>query len=389
MLKTGIPGTSRKENERRVPLHPAHLSRIAPGLREGITLEAGYGQPFGFSDDRLRSLGFSLSSRESILSESELVILPKPVEADLAAMREGAVLWGWPHCVQQREITQTAIDRRLTLLAFEAMYHWSGQGTRGVHIFYKNNELAGYCAILDALRLTGRDGDYGPPRNVVILSFGSVSRGAAHALIGRGFSDITALTLRPPHLVADQRFGVRYGRMQRGDDDGPMTSTFPDGRSGPLIETLTGADLIVNGTLQDPEHPLMFVTEGEVDQLRSRSLIVDVSCDRGMGFPFARPTSFNDPMFTVGPGVHYYAVDHTPSYLWEAASWEISEALLPYLADVLEGPDGWSGNETLRRAIEIEDGVVRNPVILSFQGREESYPHAPRQVLSRGGSEEG
>jgi alanine dehydrogenase len=378
MLKTGIPGTSRKENERRVPIHPDHLPGIARELRESITFETGYGEPFGVGDDRLRALGFRVGERAAILAESELVILPKPVPDDLEELAPGAVLWGWPHCVQQREITQAAIDRRLTLLAFESMYSWSREGARGVHLFSKNNELAGYCAILDALRLTGRDGGYGPARSAVILSFGSVSRGAANALIGRGFSEVTAFTLRPPHLVRDQRFGVRYGRMRRGREDAGMTAAPPFAPRRPLIEVLADADIIVNGTLQDPRNPLMFVRSGEEDRLRDRSLIVDVSCDAGMGFPFARPTTFEDPVRRVGPGVRYYAVDHTPSYLWDAATWEISGALLPYLADVMRGPDGWSAIATLQRAVEIRDGVIRNPVILSFQGRDAEYPHAAR-----------
>ena len=29
-------------------------------------------------------------------------------------------------------------------------------------------------------------------------------------------------------------------------------------------------------------------------------------------------------MFTVGGGIHYYAVDHSPSLLWNSATWEIS-----------------------------------------------------------------
>lgn len=377
MLTTGILATSRKDNERRVPFHPAHLGRIRSEHRSWITLESGYGDPFGVADGWIREMGFRLAPREVLLADSELVILPKPVPADLNGMSEGGILWGWPHAVQQREITQIAIDRRLTLLAFESMYHWTRQGARGTHILHKNNEMAGYCAVLDALRATGRDGDYGPPRRALILSFGSVSRGAAHALLGRGFSDVTALTLRPPHLVADQRFGVRYGRMHRAEADEPMMGRLPGGELRPLIEILADADLIVNGTLQDPERPLMFVREGEVDRLRPRSLIVDVSCDRGMGFPFARPTSFREPMFTVGRSVHYYGVDHTPSYLWEAASWEVSQALLPYLPEVLAGPDEWAGNETLRRAVEIRDGVVRNPLILSFQNRADAYPHRP------------
>ncbi len=378
MLKTGIPATSRKENEKRVPIHPAHLERIPAELRSRITLESGYGLPFGMDDHGIRALGFGTAPRPVVLADSELVILPKPLRSDLLEMSEGATLWGWPHAVQQQDMAQAAIDRRLTLIAFESMFHWGGDGRRGVHILYKNNELAGYCGILDALRVTGRDGDYGPQRSVVILSFGSVSRGAAHALLGRGFSDITALTLRPPHLVADQRFGVRFGQIRRGDKGSGMVATTPEGAERPLMDVLAEADVVVNGTLQDPEHPLMFVRENEVERLKPRSLIVDVSCDRGMGFPFARPTSFADPMFTVGEDVQYYAVDHTPSYLWEAASWEISGALLPYLLEVVRGPDAWAENETLRRAVEVRRGVVENPVILSFQDREDEYPHRPR-----------
>jgi hypothetical protein len=108
------------------------------------------------------------------------------------------------------------------------------------------------------------------------------------------------------------------------------------------------------------------------------SLIVDVSCDEGMGFSWARPTSFARPMVTVGDNVGYYAVDHSPSYLWNSATWEISEALLPYLRAVLGGPIAWEADETLRRSIEIQDGIIQNPSILSYQHRSPAYPHPAR-----------
>jgi alanine dehydrogenase len=112
-----------------------------------------------------------------------------------------------------------------------------------------------------------------------------------------------------------------------------------------------------------------FLVEADLPTLRPETLIVDVSCDEGMGFSWARPTSFEDPMFTVGDNVRYYAVDHSPSYLWNSATWEISSALLPYLPTVLGGPEAWEGEETIRRAIEIRDGVIVNPDILAFQNR--------------------
>ena len=101
-----------------------------------------------------------------------------------------------------------------------------------------------------------------------------------------------------------------------------------------------------------------------------------MSCDEGMGFFFAKPTSFDEPIFRVG-NVDYYGVDHTPSYLWESASRSISAALIVYLQTVLEGPSSWQCNETIRRAIAIEKGMIQLPQILSFQKRQSVYPHNP------------
>jgi alanine dehydrogenase len=119
----------------------------------------------------------------------------------------------------------------------------------------------------------------------------------------------------------------------------------------------------------------MFVTSKELELFAPGTLFVDVSCDDGMGFEWARPTSFEDPMRQVGESMHYYAVDHSPSYLWDSATWEISEALLPYLGAVVAGPAAWDADQTIRRAIEIRDGVIQNPKILSFQRRATEFPY--------------
>ena len=131
----------------------------------------------------------------------------------------------------------------------------------------------------------------------------------------------------------------------------------------------------MNGTFQDPDHPLLFVAEDEISSLKPGCLIIDISCDEGMGFSFARPTSFKEPIIKFGT-VDYYAVDHSPSYLWESASRSISAALIVYLPAVLEGRESWQQNETIRRAINIDAGVIQKSIILSFQKRQKSYPHA-------------
>ncbi|MBW1871759.1 MAG: N(5)-(carboxyethyl)ornithine synthase [Deltaproteobacteria bacterium] len=375
MLKLGVVGTSRKENEKRVSIHPDHLCRIPEDLRQHIAFEEGYGEPFGMTDAKLVAQCGGLAGRKELLEHSDIVLLTKPMIEDFEEIQENGILWGWPHCVQQRNFVQAAIDRKLTLIAFEEMFVWGPDEHRGRHTFYKNNEFAGYCAVLHALRLKGIDGHYGKQRKIVILSFGAVSRGAIYALKARGFIDITICIQRPDHLVREEVLGCYYLRMRCGEEGEPrMVAVEHDGTEFSLFDLIRDADILINGTFQDTDMPITFVNEEETSRLKSGSLIVDISCDEGLGFPFAKPTTFSNPTFKVGQ-VDYYAVDHTPSYLWESASWEISAALLKYLPVVMGGPDSWKKDETIRRAIEIRDGVVQNPKILSFQKRSPEYPH--------------
>ncbi|MDO9591313.1 MAG: alanine dehydrogenase, partial [Microcella sp.] len=160
-------------------------------------------------------------------------------------------------------------------------------------------------------------------------------------------------------------------------DDDPAVGSTVNTDDGPvaLAAYLAENDIVVNCTLQDPNAPLTYLELDDLDDFRPGSLIVDVSIDEGMGFSWARPTSFAEPMFTVGDSTNYYAVDHSPSLLWNSTTWEISEALMPFLRTVMEGPASWASSDTISRAIEIEDGRVRNEAILTFQGRSAEYPY--------------
>jgi len=373
-MKIGIFRTSLKENERRVPIYPEYLPLFPLSLRSQMIFETNYGSDYGFADKYFVNNGAAIAERSVLLAECDLAVLPKPMPEDLSRMKPHQVLFGWAHVVQQKEMTQWAIDRCLTVIAWEAMHCWSAAGEKLLHIFYKNNEIAGYSAVLHSLQLLGMDGHYGPRRKVVILSYGSVSRGAIYALQGRGFNNIHIFTQRPPHLVADQNPDVYYGQYYFESNEIPMVKT-DDGHVRPLIDELSNADIICNAVLQDTNRPVMFVNADEIQKLKPRSLIIDISCDEGMGFFFARPTTFADPIFQVGDGIKYYSVDHTPSYLWNAASREISKALMHYLGIVAGGESAWATNTTIRKAVEIRDGFILNPATLSFQRRLSEYPH--------------
>ncbi|NKE60710.1 alanine dehydrogenase [Lentzea sp. PSKA42] len=372
-LSLGVIAQSRKENEFRLPLHPLHLGRIDAELRERIYLERGYGERFGVSDEHLATYVGGLRSREELIAGCDVILLPKPVAEDVAELREGQVLWGWPHCVQDEKVTQLAIERRLTLIAFEAMNHWNADGSFGLHVFHKNNELAGYCSVLHALQLIGSTGDYGRRLRAVVIGFGATARGAVTALNAHGVHEVDILTNRGVAAVSSPIHSAQMFHFDHDDADPRRSHAITGSGRVPLAGFLAEHDIIVNCVLQDTDAPLTFLINDDLSTLDPGTLIVDVSCDAGMGFEWARPTTFTQPEFLVGDHVHYYGVDHSPSYLWNSATWEISEALLPHLSSVLTG--AWDSSEIIRRAIEIRSGVVQNTRILTFQHRSSEYPH--------------
>ena len=385
-LTLGVVAHSRKADERRLPIHPRHIERIDADLRDRIYLEHGYGEAFGVPDEQLKGLVAGMRTREQLIAETDVVLLAKPMREDVAELRTGQVLWGWPHCVQDQELTQLAIDSRLTLIAFEAMNHWNRDGSFGLHVFHKNNELAGYSSVLHALQLAGSTGDYGRRLRAVVIGFGATARGSVTALNAHGVHDVHVLTGRGIAAVGSP---IHSATMVHFDHDvtnpGDLRRSHARTEKGrvPLAGFLAEHDIVVNCVLQDTAAPLTFLVEDDLAGFEPGSLIVDVSCDEGMGFSWARPTSFASPTFAVGDGITYYAVDHSPSYLWNSATWEISEALLPLLRPVLGGPSTWDGSETVRRA-------DRDPGRRGAQSRDPGLPAprggvpAPRGVRSHG-----
>lgn len=374
-LPVGVIGTSKKQDERRVPIHPSHLSRLPEKLCRQLFFETGYGERFGISDNELKEKVGGIASRDELLENTNTTIIAKPVLADFEQLRMGGILWGYPHCTQQQEVTQVAIDRKQTLIAFEDMFVWGINGQMGRHTFYKNNEMAGYCGVLHALQLKGIDGHYGNQRKVLIFSFGAVSRGAIYALQAHGFRDITICIQRPDHEVREEVLDCHYVTLRQGNINEPrMVIVEHDGSERPLSEWISESGIIINGTYQDTNNPTNFITEEEKNCLKPGCLIIDVSCDLGMGFYFAKPTTFKDPMFQIEKA-DYYAVDHTPSYLWESASRSISAAMIVHLPSIAAGRDSWLNNQTISRAINIDKGVIQKTDILAFQNRDRNYPH--------------
>ena len=226
------------------------------------------------------------------------------------------------------------------------------------------------------MELAGITGDYGRRLTAIVIGFGATARGAVTALNAHGVHEVAVLTNREVAAVGSPIHSVRIRQFDHEPDGEHLSHVITERGREPLAAYLAENDIIVNCTLQDTAAPLTYLQHRGPGAFRPGSVIVDVSCDLGMGFEWARPTAFDDPTFEVGDHVLYYAVDHSPSYLWNSATWDNSNALIPFIRPVLEGSASWDADETLSHAIEIREGRVVNPSILAFQGRSAEPPYA-------------
>lgn len=375
-LTMGMIGSSTKENEKRVAVHPADFHRIDAETRRRIYVEKGFGERFHIGDDMIAREVAGLMEREELFEKCDIIQIFKPTEKDFEFFREGQVVWGALHLVQGEPFTQLMIDKKLTGIAMESMFTWKNDQEKDVWIFHTASEFAGYCSVLHAVQLFGMKGWHDQPKKIAVISFGSTGRGAVHASLALEFNDVTVYTLRPPISILTPIPRVKYAQYCRNPGgSGELMAVHQDGSLTSFAEELSRYDVIVNCVLQDTDNPFMFILNKDLGMFKPDTLIVDVSCDRGMGFEFAQPTSFDHPLLTVGDGITYYAVDHSPSLFYKTASLEHSKTAWPHVKDVIDGEVGWARNPTVGKAIEIKEGVVINPKILSLQKREKDYPH--------------
>ena len=239
----------------------------------------------------------SSSSRSATSSCS-----PSRCSDDVAELRDGQVLWGWPHCVQDRALTQLAIDQQLTLIAFEAMNHWTTR--RIVQPARVPQEQRAGRLLLRA----PRDADLGVHRRLR----SAAARGGDRLRrdgprSGHGAHGLGRERCRRPHPPPGRGRGRAHPlcahpplRRRRHHRPGEPRGRRPTA-AVPLAEFLGEHDIIVNCVLQDTDAPARRSSRTRTWRTSHPArVVVDVSCDEGMGFSWARPTTFDDPTFVVG-----------------------------------------------------------------------------------------
>ncbi len=308
---------SHKNNEQRRALEPKDLEKIRHV--DHLLFETGYGESLGFSDEEYLAAGAKTASRDEIFACPILVDV-KLGDADyLEKLTEPKLMIGWAHTVQKVDFTTAMLQGKHSVLAWEEIFE------DGRYIFYRNREVAGEAAILQAFCHFGK---MPYETRVAIIGNGQTAKGAMRILHGLGATvDV-------------------YGRK--------LENLFR--------KKMYDYDVIVNCVMWDTTRSDHLICREDLRKMKPGTMIVDVACDPHLGIETSHETTIDDPVYVVD-GVIHYAVDNTPAMFPKTVSRVLSEGFAPYVDAILEK----SMPESLEKAMVIRDGIILDQRIRAFR----------------------
>ena len=319
-MRIGIP-TEIKNNEYRVAITPAGVAELTKRGHD-VIIEAGAGLGSAIDDTDFKAAGAQiLDTAAAVWEQADLLLKVKePIEAEYGLMREGQTLFTYLHLAASRPCTDALLASKTTSIAYETVRAADGS----LPLLAPMSEVAGRLAPqVGAYHLMRSEGGRGvlmggvpgtEPADVVVIGAGVSGVNAATIAMGMG-AQVTVFDLDIAKLRAvDARFGGRVHTRY-------STSLA-------LAEAVKQADLVIGAVLVPGAKAPVLVPNSLVAQMKSGAVLVDIAIDQGGCFEDSRPTTHDDPTFTVHDTVFYY-VANMPGTVARTSTQALTGATLP------------------------------------------------------------
>lgn len=316
----GVPKAI-KYQESRISLVPNSIRTIV-GYGHSVIVESGAGQKSHFGDEDFVNAGATVTKNPHEVYASQIVISSSPLGMEeLEKMPGGQVLINPMQLpVMKREILEILKRKRIIAIAMEHLKYEDGS----FPVIRVMSELAGRLAILTAAELLSNSGGGRgvllggvsgvPPAKVVVLGAGVVGEHATR----------TALNLGASVRIFDNDI-YKIIRLQNKVGHQLHTSSL---NPEYLAYQLTSADVVVAAMHSKTGRSPVLVTEEMVSEMKTGSVIVDISIDQGGCIETSEMTTLSRPTF-VKHGVVHFCVPNIASKVARTSSLAISNILTP------------------------------------------------------------
>jgi alanine dehydrogenase len=340
-----------KPQEYRVALTPAGARELVERGHE-VVIEVGAGDGSSFPDDAYERMGARISSVDEVWESAELLLKVKePIAPEYGRLREGLTLFTYLHIAADEPLTRVLVDSGISAVAYETV-----ETDRGaLPLLAPMSEVAGRLAAqAGAHYLEKPKGGRGlllggvagvAPGKVVVIGGGIVGYNAAVIALGLG-AQVTILERsvdRMRHLEE-----VLHGRVSL-----LMSSTLQ------TEESLKDADVVIGAVLIPGALAPKLVTREMIRSMKPGSVICDVAIDQGGCAETSRPTTHDDPVYTVD-GVVHYCVANMPGAVPITSTKALTNVTLPYVEAIADHglEEAVRRDATLARGVNVLAGKV-------------------------------
>lgn len=312
-----------KIGEYRVGLTPSGVKSLTYA-KHTVLVQKGAGDGSGFSDNEYKKAGATIVQQaRRVYKESDLVVKVKePQPSEFPFLKKNLILYTYFHLAAEKKLTQELLKRKVKAVAYETVELDNGK----LPLLTPMSEVAGRMAVhIGAYFLQKPNGGMGKligfvpgtlPANVMILGTGVVSTNAAKVAIGMG-ADVVML-------------GRNLDRLRELDDIfGARVKTRPSHELN-IEEEARRAHLIISGVYITGEKAPKLITKSTLKLMTPGSVIVDVAIDQGGSTETSKPTSHDNPVYTVNDVIHY-CVTNMPGAVPRTSTVALTNATLPYL----------------------------------------------------------
>jgi len=137
-----------------------------------------------------------------------------------------------------------------------------------------------------------------------------------------------------------------------------------------IEEMLPRADLVIGAVLIHGARAPYVIKRSQLELMKKRAVLVDVSIDQGGCFETSRPTTHSNPVFEVD-GVTHYCVTNLPGAVPVTSTFALTNATLPYVLAIADhGVGGAIAQDPgLRPGVNVAGGKVTHPAVAEGTGQ--------------------
>ncbi len=319
-MEIGVPKET-KDQEFRVGLSPSSVRSLTDNGHT-VSVETGAGIGAGFTDeDYVQSGAQVVSEAAQVWNQALVVKVKEPLASEYQYLQKEQILFTYLHLAADRGLTEHLIDCGVSAIAYETVEH-----NHMLPLLTPMSVIAGRLSVQFGARFLERQqGGRGvllggvpgvKPGKVVILGGGVVGTEAAKIAVGMGAQvqivDISVDRLSYLETLFGSRVELLYSSRSH------IEAIVPD------------ADLVIGAVLVLGRRAPILVKRSLVEQMRSRSVIVDVAVDQGGCIETLRPTSHTAPTY-VEAGVVHYGVPNMPGAVPWTATQALNNSTFPYV----------------------------------------------------------